>query len=295
MSMLRFTHLDQNEVKDIPAQEGNYLFVLKQGCELPQKNMKSIPKYVLFNGYRVAYTGISKDLRKRIISVHLNGTGGKSTLRKSIGVLLGCKLIPRDSVWNGKTTFKEDDEVQITKWLRENFEIYFFQNEKSKQIETELIRLYTPPLNLDETKEIKVNGIYRQELSALRSRKNVVIMDKEKKVEVLTIKTPSAHRGKNLYVEIWENAMSNILGLMDVGGGEFLLLEETFSKVGNRDSYSFRLDVVDGVIPKKSGSAVARDLKVVLDDCVKFKTLAKGKNWVIRMDKDFRVEVKRYV
>lgn len=33
MSMLRFTHLDQNEVKDIPAQEGNYMFVLKDGCE----------------------------------------------------------------------------------------------------------------------------------------------------------------------------------------------------------------------------------------------------------------------
>lgn len=148
-------------------------------------------------------------------------------------------------------------------------------------------------VNLDETKGIKVNDTFRQELSALRSTKNLVIMDKGPKVEVVTTKTTTVHRCKNLYVEIWENAMSNILGLMDVGGGEFLLLEETFSKVGNRDSYSFRLDVVDGVIPKKSGSAVARDLKVVLDDCVKFKTLAKGKNWVIRMDKDFRVEVKR--
>ena len=109
-----------------------------------------------------------------------------------------------------------------------------------------MIRLYTPPLNLDETKGIKVNDTFRQELSALRSTKNLVIMDKGPKVEVVTTKTTTVHRCKNLYVEIWENAMSNILGLMDVGGGEFLLLEETFSKVGNRDSYSFRLDVVDG-------------------------------------------------
>lgn len=31
--MLRFMHFDKHTVKDIPAQEGNYMFVLKDGCE----------------------------------------------------------------------------------------------------------------------------------------------------------------------------------------------------------------------------------------------------------------------
>jgi hypothetical protein len=45
------------------------------------------------------------------------------------------------------------------------------------------------------------------------------------------------------------------------------------------------------VVPTKDGSAVARDLKAVLDDNTKFKEYAAGKYIVIRLDKKFVMHI----
>lgn len=44
-------------------------------------------------------------------------------------------------------------------------------------------------------------------------------------------------------------------------------------------------------MPEKKDSAVARDLKKVLDESLKFKSLAKDKNIIIRLGKDFVLEI----
>ncbi len=98
--------------------------------------------------------------------------------------------------------------------------------------------------------------------------------------------------GKNYYTQMWRNTLPDIIRLMKQGGGELQLLKQDFEATeGNRDSYGFRLDIDNADIPTKKGSAVARDLKDVLDAGANFRDLAKGKKWVIRMGKDFILEV----
>ena len=51
------------------------------------------------------------------------------------------------------------------------------------------------------------------------------------------------------------------------------------------------MEIVDGIVPRKKGSAVARDLKKVLDESVDFKTLANGKSITISLNTNFELIV----
>lgn len=112
----------------------------------------------------------SKSLRIRDYNQHFTGTAGYSTIRKSLGCLLGFKLIPRDinSPQNGKTKFNETDESVLTEWMKDNLLLFHYANNDYADIEKELIRIYNPPLNLQGNFN-KINLNFRKELSALRS------------------------------------------------------------------------------------------------------------------------------
>lgn len=97
--------------------------------------------------------------------------------------------------------------------------------------------------------------------------------------------------GNNQYVGVWEKYRPVINNLLKNGGGSYELSSLEFTQCGNRDSYSFSLTVEDGDIPVKSGSAVARDLKTVLDGSASFKKYAAGKTVVIRLTPAFALEV----
>lgn len=66
-----------------------------------------------------------------------------------------------------------------------------------------------------------------------------------------------------------------------------------FESAGNRKNsgYSFRLDIANGIVPRKSGSAVARDLKKVLDESFDFKRLADEKSMTIRLNTNLELIV----
>lgn len=97
----------------------------------------------------------------------------------------------------------------------------------------------------------------------------------------------------NLYVEVWTKILPYILQSLKNGGGSYNLNPELFLNVGNRKSsgYGFRLDIVNGDIPRKDGSAVARDLKIVLDSCPEFKSLTRNKTITVRMGKNFDMHI----
>ena len=175
---MKFTEFDpQNTTIDkIPSCEGNYIVVLRDGSNLPKDRINFEPKFSDYNNHRVIYTGISINLRKRDIDNHLNGTAGKSTLRKSLGVLFGYQLIPRDkNKITNKTTFKDDDEAQLSTWMKNNLLFYHCANNKSETYEIELIKKYDPPLNLDKKQVPKdsENKTYRDAVSVLRASKNM--------------------------------------------------------------------------------------------------------------------------
>jgi len=104
--------------------------------------------------------------------------------------------------------------------------------------------------------------------------------------------------GKNLYIKIWEDELPHILDFLrgEEKNVVISLKSSRFSDVGNRENsgYTFRLDIINGVVPHKSGSAVARDLKQVLDSSNEFKELAKDSVLSIRLNKEFELQLQIY-
>lgn len=96
-----------------------------------------------------------------------------------------------------------------------------------------------------------------------------------------------------LYIEIWEKYLDAILYTIKKRQGTISLDCSLFESAGNRkkSGYSFRLDIVDSIVPRKSSSAVARDLKKVLDESAEFQKIAKGKSMTIRLDSKFNLIV----
>jgi hypothetical protein len=106
---------------NIPKSSGNYILCLKKNTRLPTVSIK--PVLINLEGLQVIYTGISRrSLRTRDFKQHFKGdNAGRSTLRKSLGVLFGYKQIPRDNDPNtGKTKFGRADELKLSEWMCDN-------------------------------------------------------------------------------------------------------------------------------------------------------------------------------
>ena len=97
--------------------------------------------------------------------------------------------------------------------------------------------------------------------------------------------------GNNQYTDLWNNYRPVINKLIKEGGGRFQLYKGEFEQRGNRGKYSFSMSIVNGLVPELSGSAVARDLKTVLDNSDTFRKNAAGKTIIIRLTSSFVLEV----
>ena len=156
--------------EELPNVPGNYLAVLRPSSELPQTEI--LPSYhtIVYKGneYQILYTGISNNgIRKRDYKQHFTGNAGKSTLRKSLGSLMGFHKIPRDKAKpeNGKTKFNEEDETKLSSWMKENLLLLYSTDKNTgaemKKWEQELIAEYNPPLNIQENNNL-INKEYRE-------------------------------------------------------------------------------------------------------------------------------------
>src|SRR5690606_8245013 len=124
-----------------------------------------------FGDLDVLYTGIAnKSLRKRDYRQHFTGdNAGRSTLRKSLGVLLGYKLIPRDrDPLTGKTKFNKEDEEELSRWMKKNLLMFFYSTANYNTLESKLIQHFNPSLNLSLNKS-DINKEFRKHLSTLRN------------------------------------------------------------------------------------------------------------------------------
>lgn len=156
----------------IPDSPGNYILCLRKHSKLPTPTTTTIT-LTKFEGLDVIYTGIAgKSLRNRDYKQHFIGNNaGSSTLRKSLGVLFGYKLISRDKDPNtGKTKYRLEDEIELSKWMKSNLIMYFLPTADYKKIEIKLITHFNPPLNLKDNKN-HVNTEFRKLLSNLRNNK----------------------------------------------------------------------------------------------------------------------------
>lgn len=155
----------------IKNEPGNYIVCLKNKAQLPSVDAK--PIFKTFEGLQVVYTGIaSVSLRTRDFKQHFKGNNaGRSTLRKSLGVLLGYKQIPRDrDITTGKTKFDIDNELRLSTWMRDSLVMFFLPTANFHIIEKALITHFNPPLNLKDNIS-PINYEFRKMLSDVRSRK----------------------------------------------------------------------------------------------------------------------------
>jgi hypothetical protein len=123
----------------------------------------SIPadEYVTWNALTLLYIGISPsrpgskhNLRKRI-RTHYRGNAYGSTLRKSLGCLLGEELgihLQRVGESSRLIHFGSGEEV-LSDWMAENAFVTWIEYERPWEIEEELILLFKVPLNLRENEE----------------------------------------------------------------------------------------------------------------------------------------------
>lgn len=159
------------EIK-IDDSPGNYIICLRKNAKLPTVSIS--PTLTKFEGLNVIYTGIAGgSLRTRDFRQHFKGdNAGRSTLRKSLGVLFGYKLIPRDKDPNtGKTKFNIEDEKELSQWMLTNLIMFFLPTADFNSIEIKLINQFNPPLNIKDNHN-KINADFRRLLSSLRAKKN---------------------------------------------------------------------------------------------------------------------------
>lgn len=159
-----------NESK-VANSSGNYIICLQKESELPE--VPVTPIITNFEGLGVIYTGIaSKSLKTRDYRQHFVGNNaGRSTLRKSLGVLFGYKLVLRDkNPSSTKTKFKIQEEEKLSAWMHSNLVMFFLTTVDFNTIEISLIKHFNPPLNLRDNHN-HINSEFRQLLSSLRSSK----------------------------------------------------------------------------------------------------------------------------
>lgn len=173
-SFTLFDPLEDSERK-IPDMPGVYAILLRHGSNLPDCEIKHTPCLIDYKGekYELIYVGISDDgLNKRDYRTHFNGSAGRSTLRKSLGSLMGLKKTYRSEAEKNKnspkTKFVDEDEEKLSDWMSNNLLLLFKVASGRGETETEMIKVLNPPLNLQKNKNM-VNKAYRNRLSELRN------------------------------------------------------------------------------------------------------------------------------
>lgn len=239
---------------------------------------------------------------KRDAKTHFkNGKTGSSTVRKSIGAMLRetYKLKPiqrNDSDYEkGRFShfkFDENSEEKISNWMKSNLALSFYEYPKSKEkienLEKQLIKRLIPVLNIDKNPD----NPFKQQLKLLRKRCAQIAFDQE---SVNSLKTKKEIRlfvkkSKGKYVNLWKNKLALFQQKIEIGSKKqnIQIAAKEFTNVGNRKSYSFNLEFIDGIVDNNiGGSAVARDLASVINESSTIKRLIKKGHYKINMDKDF--------
>ncbi|MDE6577194.1 MAG: hypothetical protein K2J82_02505 [Muribaculaceae bacterium] len=163
----------ESKIVDCP---GLYVLLLRKGSKLPECGVDYTPCMITYDGeeYELIYVGISnKSLRKRDFHQHFTkNNAGQSTLRKSIGSLMGLKKTYRSEGEKGKPSpkikFVDNDEEKLSEWMKKNLLLLFKASSNPKDMEKDMIAVLNPPLNISENTNF-INRPYRDNLSRLRN------------------------------------------------------------------------------------------------------------------------------
>ncbi|MEU1491476.1 GIY-YIG nuclease family protein [Streptomyces sp. NPDC005776] len=126
---------------------------------------------------RLLYVGIAprhmanrtstQNLRKRV-RYHYRGNAAGSTLRLTLGCLLGIEL---RRVGSGKRmTFGAAGEADLSQWMAENARVCWIKHAEPWTVEAELISQLDLPLNLDQNRHNPFYGRLKELRSQARQR-----------------------------------------------------------------------------------------------------------------------------
>lgn len=145
----------------VPAAAGVYGWHFKQ------------PPHPDLDAERLLYVGIAprymanrtstQNLRKRV-RYHYRGNAAGSTLRLSLGCLLGLEL---RRVGSGKRmTFGKVGEATLSQWMADNAQVCWIEHSEPWDLESRLIAQLDLPLNLDQNR----HNAFHSRLKELRAQ-----------------------------------------------------------------------------------------------------------------------------
>ncbi|MFJ3400853.1 GIY-YIG nuclease family protein [Streptomyces microflavus] len=109
----------------------------------------------------------TQNLRKRV-RYHYRGNAAGSTLRLTLGCLLGIEL---RRVGSGKRmTFDRDGEAALSRWMADNARVCWIEHAEPWTVEAELISQLDLPLNLDQNRHNPFYGRLKELRSQARQR-----------------------------------------------------------------------------------------------------------------------------
>lgn len=251
------------------------------------------------------------------------GKTGSSTLRRSFGAMLRSALklnpIPRgqadiDKLRTSHFKFDQKSEEKLSEWMRNNLALSFYEftkgNVELDELESFLVKQIQPILNIDRKNP---DNPFKSAIAALRKETGLMAYSEagqklsapkptktvrnEKKNLVPkvgnVVKNLNVSANVHKYEDIWKQVIPSIIKAIQSNQSiEINIGRSPFESVGNRKSYSFRLDIEKGSVSNNiGGSAVARDFaRVLLNDLI-FRKLANSRNISLRLDKSFTLYI----
>lgn len=148
--------------KQVSQKSGIYAWYFTNIPEIvpTQDCYKIDDKVLLYIGISPSRQSSNNNLRKRL-SQHFNGNGASSTLRKSLGCLLGFQLIG-----DKNKKFYKEDEQKLSLWMSQNAFVKFVEVNEPWLYEKDLIKSKSLPLNLEYNQEHR----FYKELKKMRCR-----------------------------------------------------------------------------------------------------------------------------
>ncbi|MEU0424247.1 GIY-YIG nuclease family protein [Streptomyces canus] len=109
----------------------------------------------------------TQNLRKRV-RYHYRGNAAGSTLRLTLGCLIGLEL---RRVGSGKRmTFGKAGEVTLSQWMAANARVCWLEHNEPWTMESELISRLDLPLNLDQNRRNAFHGSLKELRTQARQR-----------------------------------------------------------------------------------------------------------------------------
>lgn len=161
------------DVHNAPASPGVYGWWMRKGA----LNVPDAP-YQEQDGHQLLYVGISprkpsaagrvskSTLRERLVT-HATKDASRSTLRRTLGVLLTDELGLNLGVHNGREHYGPQGEALISRWLIENARIAWAVDPRPWVAEDELLEDATLALNLDGRSDAFARSISDRRRAAL--------------------------------------------------------------------------------------------------------------------------------